>query len=145
MENSLETPQDILNYQPKTYRNHWIFWHLLFLIIIFFLFLFYPIETRLEYVGYYQEGTIHLTVSEDFFELETHELEIQGTKYRYEIKKVEPVLYEDGAANFWNITISIPLRDDWKIDNYTFHLSFLKERKTLFIRIKNKIKKGMRL
>ncbi len=141
----LNNAQSIINYQSNTFRNRWIMLHILFLIVLFLVFLFYPLETHIDYIGYYKDNLIHINVAENFFQIETKEVEIQGEKYHYEIKEIKPALYEDGSTKIWEVTIHLDLKDEWKIENYTFRLSFLKEKNTLISRFIKKIKKGMRL
>ena len=108
---SIESAEEILNYRPKGIRNVWFFIHLLFLIFLLIVFLRYPLETRLEYIGSYQNHLIQFMVDEEFFEVETKRLEIQNEKYDYEIETVEPVLYEDGIAKMWKVTIRLDLKE----------------------------------
>ncbi len=145
METKVENPQTILNYRPSFHRSAWMMLHLVALLFFLILFSCYPIEKRIEYVGYYLEGSVHVVVEEEFFAIQEKELLLEEKKYTYQVQNIQPITYENGKAKYWEVTMKLDLPKAWKIDNYQFRLSFLRERKTILQKILQKIKKGMRL
>ena len=105
------------------------------LFIVFLFLVFYPIETRLEFVGYYEEGYILMTVDESFFEISSNVVKIGDDSYSYQVKEIKPIAYEEGKISLWQIQVEIDLKDVWRINNHQFRLSFFKEKKTAMKRI----------
>ncbi len=144
-EELLNHPNTILQYQPSIYRNLFFIVHLFVLIGFLFLAFFYPIENRLEYKGYYEDDAIWMLVDEEFFQVSEPVLEMNEEEYSYEVQEIEPASYIDGEVSVWKVSLTMDVKEEWKVSNHQFRLSFLKTRETLFQRLQKFIQKGLRI
>ncbi len=138
-------PYTILNKKVPHYFFAWILLHAVLFLLLFFLAVTYQVEKRMEYVGYYQNGVIKMVVDENYFSLFTNQVMIQKKDYSYQVRKIEPIAYEEGHASLWEVSMFLELPENLKIENNQIKLSFFKEKKTLFEQLIDKIKKGMKI
>lgn len=136
-------PYNILNKKVPYYFKVWILIHIIMFLLLLALSMVYKVEKRIEYVGYYQKEVIKMLVDENYFSLSTNEVLLQRKNYRYNVEKIEPVAYEEGKASLWEVSISLNLPENLKIENNQLKLSFLREKETIFKQFIKKIKKGM--
>ena len=138
----LNHPSTILNHRTSSTSSLILGIHMVVLFIVFLFLVFYPIETRLEFVGYYEEGYILMTVDDSFFEISSNVVKIGDDSYSYQVKEIKPIAYEEGKISLWQIQVEIDLKDVWRINNHQFRLSFFKEKKTAMKRILSMITRG---
>lgn len=144
-EELLYHPNTILKKQSSSMGSILIGIHLVFLLFLLIFFSFYPLETRIEFVGYYEEGKILVMVDKSFFEISHPVVKIGEESYSYQVVEVKPAAYEEGEISLWQIQLRMDIKESWKVNNHQFRLSFLKEKKTVMKRILSAIKKGMNL
>ena len=135
----------ILHKEPPHYMIYWLILHFVLLFLLVLLASIYPIETKLEFIGYYQNNEVRTVVDNNFFLLSENKLIIQNTTYSYVVKKIEPIAYEEGNAVLWEVSITLDLPDNWKIDNHRFEISFVKSKTTILKQIVQKFRKETKI
>ncbi len=140
-----QQPYNILTYNPSFYQNSFFLLQILFFVFFLLLAVSYKVEKRVFYEGYYQEGEVVVFVDQTFFQLSNQNLKIEQNSYEYRVTKITPMTYENGKTILWEVRMVVSLPKEWQIENHQFQLSFLKDKKTIFQRLIEKIKKGLRL
>lgn len=126
----------ILNNKIPSFINSWII-ILIILSLLFIVISFIPFNIYSTYNGLIiNESYISLTVEKSDFPInKNNKLYIKDKNYKYKILSIEDN----------NVLINIKLKDDIKINNNIVVVNILKNRTTIFKKIKNKIKKGFGL
>lgn len=125
--------------------------YLLFIWLIFFTFLLFSISYKYPtYLSYYgtvitENNNYYLSVlinKEDISRLNKYII-IKQKRYNYKIKDISKELYYDNQALSYQVTINIKLDQDLIINNNIIAVNFELEARTLYERLKEKLKKGM--
>lgn len=129
----------ILNKKTPSLIKSWII-ILTLLSILFITILFIPYNRYITYNGYVilknNNSYISLNINKNDFPIKNkNKLYIENDEYKYKIISIEKN----------NLILSINLKDNIKINNNLVTLHILKDRTTLFEKIKTRIKKGFGL
>ena len=129
----------ILNKKTPSLIKSWII-ILTLLSILFITIIFIPYNRYIIYNGYVilkdSNSYISLNINKNDFPIKNkNKLYIENDEYKYKIISIEKN----------NLILSINLKDDIKINNNLVTLHILKDRTTLFEKIKTRIKKGFGL
>jgi len=129
----------ILNKKTPSVIKSWII-ILILLNILFITILFIPYNKYIIYKGYVilknNKSYVSLNINTNDFPIKKKDkLYIENDKYNYKIISIENN----------NLILSINLNDNIKINNNLVTLHILKDKMTLFEKIKNRIKKGFGL
>ena len=129
----------ILNKKTPSLIKSWII-ILTLLSILFITIIFIPYNRYIIYNGYVilkdSNSYISLNINKNDFPIKNkNKLYIENDEYKYKIISIEKN----------NLILSINLKDNIKINNNLVTLHILKDRTTLFEKIKTRIKKGFGL
>ena len=134
---------NILNKKSNLYIIIWLFLLLLFLVIsisIIIFYKFYEYETFLGYVRKIDDYKIVVYLKE-FSKLNDYELYLEDEKLEFSIYSISEDYYIINNENYYEIVLSVNLKDVYKIENNILNLKIKKEQTTYL----KKIMKGIGL